>query len=97
MRDGWSGICSMVAPSVEEGGPRRCEDMKIRGPHSHSPGIGGWGEMRLEGVIASDLREALRMDNLRAVDIAYYDVYSTNLDDFILNCEDFAEKAMAEM
>ena len=92
-----SGIWTMVGPSMEEtkSGPR--EDMEIVGVYSHSPSNGSGGSVRLGGVIASDVEEAVRIEDLRGVKIPHYDANAANLDDFILDWEDFAEEVVGEM
>ena len=64
VQDPRSGIWTMVGPSMEEtkSGPR--EEMKIRGVYSHSPGNGSGGSIRLGGVIASDVGDAVRIEGL---------------------------------
>ena len=87
----------MVGPSMEEtkSGPR--EDIEIRGVYSHSPGNGSGGSIRLGGVIASDDGDAVRVKDVRGVKIPHYDANPANLDDFILDREDFAEEGVGEM
>ena len=92
-----SGIWTMGGPSVGEAEPRPHEDMEIRGVYSHSPGNGSSGGIRLGGVIASDVGDAVRLEDLRRVKIPYYDANPANLDDFILDWEDFAEEVVGEM
>ena len=64
------------------------------GVYSYSPGTGG---IRLEGVVASDVGDAVRIDDLRGIKIPYYDGTPSDLDDFILDWEDFAEEVVGEM
>ena len=45
----------------------------------------------------SDVGDATRIDDLRGIKIPYYDGNPSNLDDFILDWEDFAEKVVGEM
>ena len=59
--------------------------MEIRGVYSHSPGNGSGGSIRLGGVIASDVGDAVPIEDLRAVKIPHYDTNPTNLDHFILD------------
>ena len=96
MQDPRSGIWTMVGPSMEEtkSGPR--EDMEIRGVYSHSPGNGSGGSIRLGGVIASDVGDAVRIEDLRGVKMPPYDANPANLDDFILDWEDFGEEVVSE-
>ena len=77
--------------------PRPHEDMKIRGVYSQSPGNGSSGGIRLGGAIASDVGDAVRPEDLRGVKIPYYDANPANLDDFILDSEDFAQEVVGEM
>ena len=72
-----------------EAEPRPREDMEIRRVYSHSPGNGSSGGLCLGGVIASDVGDAVRLEDLWGVKIPYYDADPANLDDFILDCEDF--------
>ena len=95
--DPQSGIWTMGGPSVGEAEPRLREDMEIRGVYSHSPRNGSSGGIRLRGVIASDLGDAVRLEDVRGVKIPYYDANPANLDDFILDWEDFAEEVVGEM
>ena len=48
-------------------------------------------------VIASDVGDAVRLEDLRGVKIPYYDANPANLDDFILDWEEFAEEVVGEM
>ena len=64
------------------------------GVYSHPPATGG---IRLGGVVAADVRDAIRIDDLRGIKIPYYDGNPSNLDDFILDWEDFAEEVVGEM
>ena len=75
----------MVGPSMEEikSGPR--EDMEIRGVYSHSPGNGSCRSFRLCGVIASDVGDAVGIEDLRGVKMPHYDANPATLDDFILD------------
>ena len=97
VQDPRSGIWTMVGPSMEEikSGPR--EDMEIQGVYSNSPGNGSCGSIGLGGVIASDVRDAVRIEDLRRVKIPHYQANPANLDDFILHWEDFAEEVVGEM
>ena len=80
-----------------EAEPRPREDMEIRGVYSHSPGNGSSGGIRLGGVIASDVGDGVSIEDLRGVKIPYYDANLANLDDFILDWEDFAEEVVGDM
>ena len=91
-----SGIWTMGGPSVREAVPRLREDMGIRGVCSHSPNNGSSGGIRLGGVIASDVGDAVRLEDLRGVQIPY-DANPANLDNLILDWEDFAEEVVGEM
>ena len=97
VQDPRSGMWTMVGPSREEtkSGPR--EDMEIQGVYSHSPGNGSVGSIRLWGVIASAVGDAVRIEDLLGVKIPYYDADPANLDDFILDWEDFAEEVVGVM
>ena len=75
-------------------GPLPMEERDVRGVYSHSPGTGG---ICLGGVVASDVQDAVRIDDLRGIKIPYYDGIPSNLDDFILDWEDFAEEVVGEM
>ena len=79
------GIWTMGGPSVGEAASRPREDMEIRSVYFHSPGNGSLGGIRLGGVIASDVGDAVRLEDLRGVKIPYYDANPVNLDDFILD------------
>ena len=70
------------------------EERDVRGVYSHPPATGG---IRLGGVVAGDVRDAIRTDDLRGIKIPYYDGNPSNLDDFILDWEDFAEEVVGEM
>ena len=91
-----SGIWTMGGPSVGEAEPRPREDMEIRGVYSQSPVNGSSGEIRLGGVIALDVGDAVRLEDLRGKKIPYYDAHPAILDDFILDWEDFAEEVVGE-
>ena len=91
------GIWTMVDPSMGEAKCGLREDMEIRGVYSHSPGNGHGGSIRLGGVIASDVGDAVRSEDLQGVKIAHYGASSAKLEDFILDREDFAEEVAGEM
>ena len=75
-------------------GPHSMEERDVRGVYSHPPATGG---IRLGGVVATDVGDAIRIDDLRGIKIPYYDGNPSNLDDFILDWEDFAEEVVGEM
>ena len=70
------------------------EESDVRGVYSHPPATGG---IRLGGVVAADVGDAIRIDDLRGNKIPYYDGNPSNLDDFILDWEDLAEEVVGEM
>ena len=74
--------------------PHSVEERDVRGVYSHPPATGG---IRLGGVVAADVGDAIRIDDLRGIEIPYYDGNPSNLDDFILDWEDFAEEVVGEM
>ena len=51
-------------------GPHSMEERDVRGVYSHPPATGG---IRLGGVVAADVGDAIRIDNLRGIKIPYYD------------------------
>ena len=57
-------------------GPHSMEERDVRGVYSHPPATGG---IRLCGVVAADVGDAIRIDDLRGIKIP------SNLDDFILD------------
>ena len=67
------------------------EERDVRGVYSHPPATGG---IRLGGVVAGDVGDAIRIDDLRGIKIPYYDGNPSNLHDFILDWEDFAEEVV---
>ena len=75
-------------------GPHSMEERDVRGVYSHPPAAGG---IRLGGVVAADVGDAIRIDDLRGIKIPYYNGNPSNLDDFILDLEDFAEEVVSEM
>ena len=75
-------------------GPHSMEERDVRGVYSHPPATGG---IRLVGVVAADVGDAIRIDDLRGIQITYYDGNPSNLDDFLLDWEDFAEEVVGEM
>ena len=75
-------------------GPHSMEERDVRGVYSHPPATGG---ILLGGVVAADVGDAIRIDDLRGIKIPYYDGNPSNLDDFILDWEDFAEEVVGEM
>ena len=75
-------------------GPHSMEERDVRGVYSHPPATGG---IRLGGVVAADVGDVIRIDDLRGIKISYYDGNPSNLDDFILDWEDFAEEVVGEM
>ena len=74
--------------------PHSIEERNVRGVYSHPPATGG---IRLGGVVAADVGDTIRIDDLRGIEIPYYDGNPSNLDDFILDWEDFAEEVVGEM
>ena len=75
-------------------GPHSMEERDVQGVYSHPPATGG---IRLGGVVAADIKDAIRNDDLRGIKIPYYDGNPSNLDDFILDWEDFAEEVVGKM
>ena len=75
-------------------GPHSMEERDVRGVYSHPPATGG---IRPGGVVAADVGDAIRIDDLRGIKIPNYDGNPSNLDDFILDWEDFAEEVVGEM
>ena len=75
-------------------GPYSMEERDVRGVYSHPPATGG---IRLGGVVAADVGDAIRIDDLRRIKIPYYNGNPSNLDDFILDGEDFVEEVVGEM
>ena len=63
------------------------EERDVRGVYSNPLATGG---IRLGGVVAGDVGDAIRIDDLRGIKIPYYNGNPSNLDDFILDWEDFA-------
>ena len=47
--------------------------------------------------MAADVGDGIRIDDLSGIKIPYYDGNPSNLDDFILDWEDFAEEVVGEM
>ena len=74
--------------------PHSMEQRDVRGVYSHPPATGG---IRLSGVVAADVGDAIRIDDLRGINIPYYDGKPSDLDDCILDWEDFAEEVVGEM
>ena len=70
-------------------GPHSMEERDVRGVYSHPMVTGG---ICLGGVVAADVGDAIR-----GIQIPYYDGNPSNLDDFILDWEDFAEEVVGEM
>ena len=75
-------------------GPHSMGETDVRGVYSHAPATGG---IRLGAVLAADVGDAIRIDDLRGIKNPYYDGNPSNLDDFILDWEDFAEEVVGEM
>ena len=97
VQDPPSGIWTMVGPSIEDTKSEPQEDMEIRGVYSNFPGNGSGGSIRLGGVIASDVGDAVRIEYFRGVRKPYYNADPAKLDAFILDWEDFAEEVVGEM
>ena len=70
------------------------EERDVRGVYSHPPATAA---ISLGGVVAADVGDAIRIDDLRGIKIPYYDGNPSTLDDFILDWEDFAEEVVGEM
>ena len=75
-------------------GPHSMEKRDVRGVYTQPPATGG---IRLGGVVAADVGDAIRIDDLGGIKIPYYDGNPSDLDDFILDWEDFAEEVVGEM
>ena len=75
-------------------GPHSMEERDVRGVYSHPPATGG---IRLGGVVAADIGDTIRIDDLRGIKFPYYDGNPSNLHDFILDWEDFAEEVVGEI
>ena len=75
-------------------GPHSMEERDVRGVYSQPPAKDGIG---LGGVVAAEVGDAIRIDDLRGIKIPYYNGNPSNLDDFILDWEDFAEEVVGEM
>ena len=73
-------------------GPHSMEERDVRGVYPHPPATGG---IRLGGVVAGDVGDAIRIDDLRGIKIPYYDGNPSNLDDFILDCPKTPSKVRA--
>ena len=80
----WSDIWTMVGAC-------------IRGVYSHSPSNGSGGSIRLGGVIALVVGDAVHIEDLWGAKIPHYDANPAKLEDLILDWEDFAEEVVAEM
>ena len=52
------------------------EERDVQGVYSHPPATGG---IRLGGVVAADVGDAIRIDYLRGIKIPYYDGNPSNL------------------
>ena len=63
-------------------GPHSIEERDVQGLYSHPPATGA---IRLGGVVAGDVGDAIRIDDLRGIKIPYYDGNPSNLEDFILD------------
>ena len=68
--------------------PRLREDTETRGAYLHSPGNGSSGGVHLGGVIALDVGDATD---------PYNDAKPTNLNDFMLDWEDFAAEVVGQI
>ena len=89
-----AGGASPSRPTSGPTGPHSMEEREQRGVYSHPPATGG---IRLGGVVAADVGDAIRIDDLREIKIPYYDGNPSKLDDLILDWEDFAEEVVGEM
>ena len=87
----------MVDPSMKEAKSGLREDIEIRGVYFRSPGNASGRSIGLRVVIASDVGDAVRIEDLRGVKTPHYDAKPANLDDFIPDWEDFAEQVVGEM
>ena len=74
-------------------GPHSREERDVRGVYSYPPATGG---ICLGAVVAADVGDAIRIDDLRGIKIPYYDGNPSHLDDFILDWGDFAEEVVGE-
>ena len=92
--DGASPSCIPNPMGSGPTGPHSMEERDVRGVYSHPTATGG---IRLGGVVAGDVGDAIRIDDLRGIKIPYYNGNPSNLDDFILDWEKFAEEVVGEM
>ena len=84
-------------PNPMGSGPTGLHSMEkrdVQGVYSQPRATGG---IRLGGVVAADVGDAIRIDDFRGIKIPYYDGNPSNLDDFILDREDFAEEVIGGM
>ena len=95
MRNPGSEIWTVKDPSVGEAEPQPRAD--IRGVNLHSRGNGSSGRIHLEDVVASDVGDAVRLEDHRVVKSPYYDANPANLNNFILCWEHFAEEVAGYM
>ena len=80
-----AGASPSPIPNPMGSGPTRphsMEERDVRGVYSQPPATGG---IRLGGVVAADVRDAIKIDDLRGIKIPYYNGSPSNLDDFILD------------
>ena len=66
-----AGASPSRIPNPTVSGPTRphsMEERDVRGVYSHSPATGG---IRLGGVVAADVGDAIRIDDLRGIKIPY--------------------------
>ena len=103
VKDPTTGICtaggagpSRIPNPMGSGrtGLHSMEERDVRGVYSHPPDTGG---ICLGGVVAADVGDAIRIDDLRGIKIPYYHGNPCNLDGFILEWGDFAEDGVGEM
>ena len=97
VRNPWPGIWTSGDQSVGEAEPWPREDIKTWDVYSRSRGNGSPGGSHLGVVIASYDGDALRIEDLRGVIIPYYNASAANLNNFILDSEDFAEEVVGDM
>ena len=75
-------------------GPHSTVERDVRGVYLHPLATGG---IRLGGVVAADVGDAIRIGDPRGIETPYSDGNPSNLVDFILDWEDFAEEVVGEM